>query len=235
MDVLVITPVKDSLDTTRETIEAVSKAEGNFRYCVFNDFSNEETRAFLEESCARYNFTLVHLDDITSTPTPNYKIILQKAYEQAIQEEKSILLVESDVIVNPSTIREIVDITRQLHNPGLVGAITTDINGNFNFPYAHIKPVAGKWQITRHSIIFCCTLITLDFLKSYDFSQLPGKKDWFDIYISKQSRRKGFSNYLVTGVKVLHLPHSSRPWKQLKYSNPLKYYFYKLIHHRDRI
>ena len=34
---------------------------------------------------------------------------------------------------------------------------------------------------------------------------------------------------------VLHKPHSSRPWKQLKYTNPLLYYWRKLTQHRDKI
>jgi hypothetical protein len=65
--------------------------------------------------------------------------------------------------------------------------------------------------------------------------ELSAKKDWFDIHISRQSKKLGFKNYLIREQGVLHLPHSSRPWKQLKYSNPLKYYFHKLFSHRDRI
>ena len=34
---------------------------------------------------------------------------------------------------------------------------------------------------------------------------------------------------------VLHKPHSSRPWKQLKYKNPLLYYWRKLTQRRDKI
>lgn len=78
-------------------------------------------------------------------------------------------------------------------------------------------------------------MITLDFLEKYDFKQLSSKKDWFDIHISRQSRKLKFKNYLVKENGVLHLPHSSRPWKQLKYSDPLKYYLAKLFKRRDRI
>ena len=94
MEVLVITPVKDSLETTRKTIESVSESEGNIRYLVFNDFSSAETRAFLEESSQTNKFTLIHLEDLTVTPSPNYRIILQKAYETAIQENIPLLLIE---------------------------------------------------------------------------------------------------------------------------------------------
>ena len=235
MEVLVITPVKDSLETTRKTIEAVSTSHGNFGYFVFNDFSNHETRAFLSETCNQLHFSLINLEDITTTPSPNYKIILQKARELAIKNNVPLLLIESDVIVQPSTIKEMLEISGYLIHPGLVGAVTIDKTGSFNFPYAYLRSDSRKWIKTRHSISFCCTLITLEFLRTYDFNQLPAKKDWFDIFISKQSRKNGFYNYLLPGTQVLHLPHSSRPWKQLKYTNPLKYYYHKFLHHRDRI
>ena len=56
-----------------------------------------------------------------------------------------------------------------------------------------------------------------------------------DVFISHKSIELGFNNYLVTTLPVLHLPHSSRPWKQLKYTNPIKYYWRKLIDKRDKI
>jgi hypothetical protein len=34
---------------------------------------------------------------------------------------------------------------------------------------------------------------------------------------------------------VTHRPHASRPWKQLKYKNPLKYYWLKLTKGLDKI
>ena len=53
--------------------------------------------------------------------------------------------------------------------------------------------------------------------------------------ISRKSIQLGLSNYLLVTSDVLHKPHSSRPWKQLKYKNPLKYYYQKLIKRLDRI
>jgi hypothetical protein len=235
MEVLVITPVKDSLDTTRRTIEAVSQAEGKFNYLVYNDFSKAETRKYLEDASKKHGFALIHLEEMTSTPSPNYRIILQHAFEKAIRENKSLILVESDVIVKPSTIKDLSSKLTELNRPGVIGAITVDNEGKFNFPYSYVKESNRPTRHTKHSISFCCTLLTIDFLKTYDFRKLPLKKDWFDIFISKKSRRYGFRNYLLTDIRVLHLPHSSRPWKQLKYTNPLKYYISKLIHHRDRI
>jgi hypothetical protein len=235
MEVLVITPVKDSLETAQKTIEAVSKSDGNVQYVVFNDFSTPETRHFLEQSQSDFNFKLINLEEITTTPSPNYKLILQSARLLAISQNLPLLIIESDVIIQPTTIKDLLKVSSQLTKPGLIGAITTDIAGNFNFPYAHVKKNAKPWEKTNRSISFCCTLVSLELLKAYDFSRLPTEKDWYDIYISRQSKKEGFKNYLITDIQVLHLPHSSRPWKQLKYSNPLKYYFYKLIRRRDRI
>jgi hypothetical protein len=42
------------------------------------------------------------------------------------------------------------------------------------------------------------------------------------------SRKLGFVNVLQVTNPVLHLPHSSRPWKQLKYTNPTAYYLAKM-------
>jgi hypothetical protein len=72
-------------------------------------------------------------------------------------------------------------------------------------------------------------------LRQFNFGELPSEKDWYDIYISRRSKKMGFHNYLAKGIEVVHQPHSSRPWKLLKYSNPVKYYFYKYLKKRDRI
>ena len=117
----------------------------------------------------------------------------------------------------------------------MVGAITVDESGNYNFPYLFEKTKSNKTIITSHSLSFCCTLITTDFLEKFDFTTLSPSKDWFDVFISRQSRKMGFNNYLAKGTEVLHLPHSSRPWKNLKYTNPLKYYWRKVTKGLDKI
>jgi hypothetical protein len=235
MEVLVITPVKDSLETTRQTIEAVSRAEGDFEYYIFNDFSGTATREFLENNKKTLPYHLVNLETITHNPSPNYKLILQMAQEKAKSENVPLLLIESDVIIRKETIKELVTIASNLKNPGLVGAVTVDKDNNYNFPYGYVKSNTSPILNTRRSLSFCCTLISVDFLNAYDFKMLSEKKDWYDVYISRCSRRFGFNNYLIINSTVLHLPHSSRPWKQLKYTQPLKYYFNKLIRRRDRI
>lgn len=234
-EAIIITPVKDSLKTTKLTIEAISKTEGDFEYFVFNDFSKSETKIFLNEAKSKYNFQLIHLDEITSTPSPNYKLVLEMAQKMALQKRCPLIVIESDVIIKPQTLPELIKILNTETKPGIVGAITIDETGNYNFPYTFENNKSNEVLNTSHSLSFCCTLISPEFLSQFDFHLLSAKKDWFDIYISRQSKKLGFNNYLAKGVEVLHLPHSSRPWKNLKYKNPILYYMKKIFIKRDRI
>lgn len=234
-ETIVITPVKDSPVTTEKTIEAVCQSNCCIEYYVYNDFSGPETKNMLMGAAKKRGFHLVHIEEFTKNPSPNYKLVLQKAQKSAIEKCKPLVIVESDVIVQFNTITRLLEISNSLPNPGLVGAITTDRQGNYNFPYNYEKIKNDKTIDTSRSLSFCCTLLTLPFLKSFNFESLSESKDWFDVTISRQARKSGFHNYLAKGVEVIHLPHSSRPWKNLKYSNPFLYYFRKLIYKRDRI
>lgn len=234
-EAIVITPVKNSWDTTIRTIKSVFENPNRMEYFIFNDFSTEETRLNLEEARKKFGFQLVHLEDITQTPSPNYKLVLQMAQELALQKNCPLIIIESDVIIQPDTISRLIEIQKKHQNPGVVGAITTDESGAYNFPYNYEKTKSQEIVETHRSLSFCCTLISTDFLKKFDFRELAQNKDWFDVYISKQARKLGYQNYLAKGVEVLHLPHSSRPWKNLKYKNPILYYTKKLFLKRDRI
>lgn len=234
-EAIIITPVKDSLNTTKLTIEAISKTEGDFEYFVFNDFSQTATKHYLEECKAKFGFELIHLEEITNTPSPNYKLVLEIAQRMALEKNCPLIIIESDVVIQAQTLLELVNIMDSYPNPGIVGAITVDKAGNYNFPYTFEKIKDTEVLDTSHSLSFCCTLLTPNFLKEFDFQILSQKKDWFDVYISRQSKKLGFHNYLAKGVEVLHLPHSSRPWKNLKYSNPVLYYIKKYLKKRDRI
>jgi hypothetical protein len=117
----------------------------------------------------------------------------------------------------------------------MAAAITTDENGAINFPYLYAKGRKPKVYDEKKRFSFCCTLLTLDYLKAFDFHQLDASKNWFDVTISHESLNKGFHNYLFINLPVLHRPHGSRPWKQLKYTNPLKYYWLKFTKGLDKI
>ncbi|MDX8338703.1 glycosyltransferase [Draconibacterium sp. IB214405] len=234
-EAIIITPVKDSLSTTKRTVESVMKADGDFSYFIFNDFSQPETKTYLDEASAQLGFNVIHLEDITDTPSPNYKIVLQRAQEMALKEGIPLIIIESDVVISKDTVQNLLAVMNSEKNPGLVGAITTDEKGDYNFPYNFEKIKNDEIVDTSHSLSFCCTLLTVPFLKQFDFNDLAQNKDWFDVFISRQSKKIGFSNYLAKGIRVMHLPHSSRPWKNLKYTNPVLYYLKKIFLKRDRI
>lgn len=234
-EALIITPVKDSLDTCKQTIEAICNSTGNFDYIVFNDFSQEATKNYLNEASKNREFEVIHLEDITNTPSPNYKLVLQKAQEIALNKNIPMGIVESDVVVQHDTIAQLLEILNTYEKPGLAGAITVDKDGQYNFPYTWETKIGNEILNTNHSLSFCCTLMSVEFLKSYSFMDLADNKDWFDVHISRMAKKLGFNNYLAKGIRVLHQPHSSRPWKKEKYKNPLAYYLKKLFLKRDRI
>lgn len=234
-DALVITPVKDSLATTKETIQSILNSEGNFRYSIYNDFSTEETTSALTRLSNEHGFELVNLSSITNTPSPNYRLVLQLAQNEALQQNLPLIIVESDVEVQPKTLAELVRQSRELPQCGMVGAVTHDHEGKINFPYLNFSGTKKDIVDTRHSLSFCCTLLTTDLLKKYDFKTLSSEKHWYDVSISRKSVQLGLKNFLLISSPVLHKPHSSRPWKQLKYKNPIKYYYQKLIKRLDRI
>ena len=225
----IITPVKDSWETTRRTIDAVMASVGNvnFDYSVYNDFSSDENTQKLISISQQYKLNLINLKDVTTHPSPNYFLILCMVQARALSANSHLLIVESDVIVEKNTIQQLFDYAASLEKAGMVSAVTTDEQGNINFPNLYAKNYKKGVVATHKRISFCCTLLTNNLLASLDLNKLNDKKDWFDVAISRLSRKNGFRNYLITSSPVVHLPHSSRPWKLLKYSNPLKYYWLK--------
>lgn len=232
----IITPVKDSIDTTRQVIDRVmaSRLDLAFDYTIYNDYSSEETTAVLEQLSKEKSFQLVNLNEITKHPSPNYLLVLQMAQQRALEQQAALLIVESDVLVQADTFQRMLQ-QAQADQAGMVAAVTTDEQGQINFPYLYAKKMKGAVVDTRKRFSFCCTLLTPSFLASFDFHQLNPEKNWYDVFISHQSIRLGFRNYLLLNAPVVHLPHSSRPWKQLKYTHPIKYYWLKLVKGLDKI
>ena len=228
----IIMPVKDSLDTAREAIEAVLQTpEANLT--VYNDFSTKENTAILKQMAAEKGFNLVNWEDHTNHPSPNYRLTLQDAQKRALADETHLVIVESDVTVKPDTISRLT--TQVAPGVGMIAAVTVDSEDKINFPYLYAANMTGETVTTSKRFSFCCTLLTYEFLKKYSFVQLDPTKSWYDVTISHMSNHLGFRNLLMLDNRVLHRPHSSRPWKLMKYTNPLKYYWQKLTKHRDRI
>lgn len=233
----IITPVKDSIDSTIETIKAVMSADIKvpFTYTIYNDFSTDENTRRLEEASRTYGFRLVNLADLTDHPSPNYLLVLQVAQQEAIEAEAGLLIVESDVTVRKETLQGLFDGALERTDCGIAAAVTVDEKGVINYPYLHAKGRENQVYAEKKHCSFCCSLLTVNLLKAFDFHLLDPTKNWFDVTISHESLKKGFTNYLFTSLPVLHQPHGSRPWKQLKYKNPLKYYWLKYTKGLDKI
>ncbi|WP_296700520.1 glycosyltransferase family 2 protein [Algoriphagus sp.] len=233
--VIVITPVKNSIVTTLDTARAIASSTVPVKHVIFNDFSSEETKTELEKNKTVIGYELIHIEELTNNPSPNYKLVLQMAQKMGLTENLPVLVVESDVVVKPTTVAEILKYQESHSKAGLVGSVTVDENGFVNFPYLKFKGVKESVITTQRSLSFCCTMFSLPFLKSFNFTELDEAKDWFDTFISKKAIEMGFENYVLMSSPVWHRPHASRPWKQLKYTNPLKYYFLKFWKGLDKI
>ena len=233
----IITPVKDSIDTTIDTIKAIMSSDIKvpFTYTIYNDFSTPENTQRLEKASKEYGFQLVNLSDLTDHPSPNYLLVLQKTQKEAIEANAGLLIVESDVTVQKDTLQALFDGAIERKDCGMAAAVTTDEHGDINFPYLYAKGRKPQVYDEKKRFSFCCTLLTPTFLKAFDFHLLDPTKNWFDVTISHESIHKGFHNYLFINLPVLHRPHGSRPWKQLKYTNPLKYYWLKFTKGLDKI
>lgn len=237
MNLHVITPVKNSMDTTVQAVEHIMQSTPDvpFSYFIYNDFSDEASTATLTGLSSKHGFQLINLEYITNHPSPNYLLILQTAQKKALAENAHLVIVESDVMVQPNTFATLGKLASELKNPGLIAAVTTDEQGIVNFPYLYAGKFKKGMLQTKKRLSFCCTLLTNELLNKLDFGQLNPEKNWYDVFISHESLKSGFSNYLLTDHPVLHKPHSSRPWKKLKYSNPLLYYWRKFTEKRDKI
>lgn len=227
----IITPVKDSLEITLQTIHNIMDSEINveFSYTVYNDFSSDKTTEILKNESKKSGFTLVNLKEITMHPSPNYLMILQIAQQRANYEDAHLLIIESDVLVEKNTIQQMYDQVSALEKPGLIAAVTTDINGKVNFPYLYAAKFTKGIVNTHKRLRFCCTLLTQSFLKAFNFDTLDSDRTWFDVFISHKSVELEFNNYLLTSMPVVHIQHSLYPWKHIKRSQPIKYYWKKLI------
>lgn len=233
----IITPVKDSIDSTMDTIRAVCSAPPDVpcTYTVYDDFSTPDNARRLDEAAAELGFRVVHLSDLTSHPSPNYLLVLRTAQAEALAEEAALCIVESDVTVRPGTLQGLCDGALARPDCGIAAAVTVDEAGAVNYPYLYARGLEGQVVATRKHLSFCCSLLTPQLLRTVSFQALDDAKNWFDVTISHLSLRHGMTNYLFATLPVVHRPHASRPWKQLKYTSPLKYYWLKFTKGLDKI
>ena len=232
----IIMPVKDSIEIAERAIQAV--VDSGYSLCVYDDYSLPHTAQRLDQLAQQHNLRVVHLSELTDHPSPNYRLVLQLAQQEALQQGKHMVIVESDVIVRPHTLGLMASEVQQ--GVGMVAAVTVDEEDTYNFPYHYLRGLRYRFLSkrtipTRKRFSFCCTLLTHQLLQMADFQQLDPTKNWYDVTISHWSLDLGLRNLLMLHNPVLHLPHSSRPWKRLKYTHPLRYYWRKITQRLDKI
>lgn len=228
---LIIMPVKDSLQTAEQAIRAIV-ASGH-TLTVYDDYSTTENAARLDALRDELGIHVVHISEVLDHPSPNYRWVLNTVQQEVLENKQDLIIIESDVIVRPDTIDKLI-VESQKEKVGMIAAVTVNEEGMINFPYEYAQKIKTDGPCTKR-FSFCCTLLTNAFLQAYNFAQLNPEKNWYDVHISHMSVKLGFENILQVTNPVLHKPHSSRPWKQLKYTNPLLYYWRKLTQHRDKI
>lgn len=226
----IIMPVKDSLPTAEQAIRAI--VESGHTLTVYDDNSTPDNATRLDTLGEQLGIRIVHISEHTAHPSPNYRWVLIHAQSECVKNGENLVIVESDVIVSKSTINTLKKNIRS--RIGLITAVTTDENGRINFPYEYARRIKQD-GVCKKRFSFCCTLLTNEFLRAYDFNLLDPTKNWYDVHISHMAGKLGFDNILQVSNPVLHKPHSSRPWKMLKYTNPLLYYWRKLTQRKDRI
>ncbi len=234
----VITPVKDSIETALMTVNSImaSKLSLPMQYTIYNDYSTPENTAILEQTATKMGFELINLSDITDHPSPNYLTVLRMARQRAIDQDAALIIVESDVTVKSDTLQGLVNGALQRPDCGIAASATVDDNGDINYPYSkHFVGKENQVIDTRKHCSFCCSLLSPRLLGEVDFNTLNPEKSWYDVTISHMSLSAGLHNYVFTNLPVIHRPHSSRPWKQLKYKNPLLYYWRKFTKGLDKI
>lgn len=232
----IIMPIKDSIEIAEKAIQAI--LDSGHTLCVYDDNSLPQNAKRLDHIASQTNIQVVHIAELTNHPSPNYRLVLQLAQQESLSKGKHLVIVESDVIVQPHTLNLMMEQVQA--GVGMVAAVTVDENGTYNFPYHYVRrlryKIHGRKTIeTRKRFSFCCTLLSNELLQKADFNQLDPSKNWYDVTISHWSLALGFKNLLMLGNTVLHLPHSSRPWKRLKYTNPLLYYWRKITRNSDKI
>lgn len=232
----IIMPIKDSIDLAEKAIRAI--VDSGYTLCIYDDNSLQENAQRLDKIAAETNIQVVHISELTDHPSPNYRLVLQLAQKEALIKNKHLVIVESDVLIQPNTLPRLVAEVQA--GVGMVAAVTVDKNGEYNFPYHYLHRLRYRFLkkqtiATKKRFSFCCTLLTNELLQKADFQLLDPTKNWYDVTISHWSVALGLKNMLMLDNPVLHFPHASRPWKQLKYTHPLRYYWRKFTQQLDKI
>ena len=157
----IVTPVKDSIESTLETIKAIlsSDIKVPYTYTIYNDFSTAENTALLEKYSKELGFTLVNISDLTDHPSPNYLLVLQRCRREAIAQDAGFLLVESDVVVAKDTLQGLFDGALEREDCAFAASVTVEDEGKINYPYEYARGNEGKCYDVKKLCSFCCSLL----------------------------------------------------------------------------
>ena len=110
----IITPVKDSIELTLQTAEAILKSDFTvpFHYTIYNDFSTDENTKQLKEASLKMGFELVNLSEITSHHFSQLFAGAPDGTKRGHSAEAGLLIVESDVIVKKHTLQSLLMVRR---------------------------------------------------------------------------------------------------------------------------
>ena len=169
----IITPVKDAIDTAQDTIRAVVSSDISVphTYTVYDDFSTPENALLLSQAAYLMNFNLVHLDELTDHPSPNYLLVLQEAQRKALEADAGLCIVESDVTVSSDTLQRLYDEALARPDCGIAAAVTVDEAGKINYPYLYAKGRENQVIDNRKHQSFCCSLLTPELLRRLHTTQ----------------------------------------------------------------
>ena len=133
----IIMPVKDSIEIAERAIRAIV-ASGH-TVCVYDDNSLQENAERLDQIAKEKSIQVVHISDLTDHPSPNYRLVLQMAQEEALDKGKHLVIVESDVIIQPDTLNRM--LAKVEEGVGMVAAVTIDENGEYKQIYRKYNEV----------------------------------------------------------------------------------------------
>ena len=162
----IIMPVKDSIAIAERAIHSI--VDCGYTLCVYDDNSLPENAQRLDKIAAEKHIQVVHVSSLTDHPSPNYRLVLQQSQQQALIENKHLLIVESDVIIKANTLNRMLEEVQK--GVGMVAAVTVDEQGEYNFPYHYLhrlryRFLSKKTIDTKKRFSFCCTLLTNELLK----------------------------------------------------------------------
>lgn len=163
----IIMPVKDSIAIAERAIRAI--VDSGHQLCVYDDNSTPENARHLDEIASELNIQVVHLSTLTDHPSPNYRLVLQLAEQEALETGRHLVIVESDVIIKADTLTRMLEEVQA--GVGMVAAVTVDEEGIYNFPYHYLHRLRYRFLDkktidTKKRFSFCCTLLTNELLQT---------------------------------------------------------------------